>query len=94
MVADGLKPGEQVIVTGQLRVAPNAKVIGASAACPQLRRKRPRRIRPVADCEYLRTFHQAAHHDHAGHGCDFDFWCFAYRLLPVSDLPNVDFPPF
>ncbi len=26
MVADGLKPGEQVVVTGQLRVAPNAKV--------------------------------------------------------------------
>jgi multidrug efflux system membrane fusion protein len=26
LVADGLKPGEQVIVTGQLRVAPNAKV--------------------------------------------------------------------
>jgi len=26
VVADGLKPGEQVVVTGQLRVAPNAKV--------------------------------------------------------------------
>ncbi len=27
LIADGLKPGEQVIVNGQLRVAPNAKVI-------------------------------------------------------------------
>ncbi len=26
LIADGLKPGEQVVVTGQLRVAPNAKV--------------------------------------------------------------------
>ncbi len=27
LIADGLKPGEQVIVNGQLRVAPNAKVV-------------------------------------------------------------------
>jgi len=27
LIADGLKPGEQVVVTGQLRVAPNAKVM-------------------------------------------------------------------
>jgi multidrug efflux pump subunit AcrA (membrane-fusion protein) len=27
MVAEGLKPGERVIVNGQLRVAPNAKVM-------------------------------------------------------------------
>jgi multidrug efflux system membrane fusion protein len=27
LIADGLKPGERVIVNGQLRVAPNAKVM-------------------------------------------------------------------
>ncbi len=27
LVAEGLKPGEQVIVNGQMRVAPNAKVV-------------------------------------------------------------------
>jgi multidrug efflux system membrane fusion protein len=32
LIADGLKTGEQVIVNGQLRVAPNAKVIVQSAA--------------------------------------------------------------
>ncbi len=31
LVSDGLKPGEQVIVNGQLRVAPNAKVMVQSA---------------------------------------------------------------
>jgi len=32
LISDGLKAGEQVIVNGQLRVAPNAKVVVQNAA--------------------------------------------------------------
>ena len=73
VIADGLNAGEQVIVNGQLRVAPNAAVVVQGSACPEPRRIRlPPRVQPEADCEHLRDLHQAAHHDHAGHGRDFD----------------------
>ena len=93
LVADGLKPGEQVVVKGQLRVAPNAKVT-VQRTLPRRsdgygRSRQSCRGRAVSLSELfikrpiMTTLVMAA---------ILIFGIFAYRLLPVSDLPNVDFP--
>ena len=49
LISDGLKAGERVIVNGQLRVAPNAKVMVQGTLPAELRR-RPA-VLPEAGCE-------------------------------------------
>ena len=84
IIDKGLKPGETVVTDGQLRLVPGAKVeVKAGAASGPGK----------AAHEHRRALHPPAGHDHPGHaghpplrhraptGC-----------LPVSDLPNVDFP--
>jgi len=67
-----------VITDGQLRLSPGARVT----------------VRPAwpAGREPLRALHPPAGHDHAGHGRDPHLRIVGYTLLPVSDLPNVDYP--
>ena len=92
VIPEGLNAGERVIVNGQLRVAPNAKVVVQSTVPGAQTNSAASGRLAEAACEYLRALHQAAHHDHAGHGRHFDLRHLRLPLLPVSDLPNVDFP--
>ena len=96
VINSGVQPGERVVVDGQIRVVPNRKVdvvrtIPVAPAPEQVALDRGARgtarrgsvtglfiRRPI-----MTTLVMAA---------IVIFGIFAYRVLPVSDLPNVDFP--
>ena len=86
----GLQPGERVVTDGQSRLFEGARVLIKGAARGD---RRPPPRRREATRERLRALHPPAGDDHAGHGrpSSSSAWS-SYRLLPVNDLPTVDFP--
>ena len=88
VVEQGVTPGETVVTDGHVRLCRAPRL---NSSRPKVRKPRPMARRKNGhDCS--RDFHQTAGHDHAAHGGDSDLRIAGHRLLPVSDLPNVDFP--
>jgi hypothetical protein len=84
VLSAGVGSGDQVVIEGQLRLTDGAKVQCRNRVTDRDRRKVPH--------ELERTIHQAPGHDDARHVRDLVFGVVAYRSLPVSDLPPVDYP--
>ena len=83
VIADGLAAGERVVTDGQLRLRPGAKIVEKRGG----RRERGERLmnlsalfirRPIMTTLVTLAI--------------LIFGLAGYRQLPVSDLPNVDFP--
>ena len=78
VVASGLKPGDQVVTVGQLRLAPGTRVDAGRPAAGVVNIAALFVRRPVMTVLVMIGI--------------LIFGLIGYRLLPVNALPNVDFP--
>ena len=81
VITSGLTAGERVVIDGQLRLAPGTRVEVKPAAPGKANGRVSTDVfikRPVMTTLLM--------------GAILVFGLMAYRLLPVSDLPNIDFP--
>ena len=81
VIASGLQPGQRIVTDGQLRLTPGAKSTSRAVRKLQVIHMNTQLFirRPITTTLIMAAI--------------LIFGIFAYRLLPVSDLPNVDFPP-
>ncbi len=94
LVTSGLQPGDRVIVDGQTPRSAQWQSGRAEHVPTRLPRPRQRwRRMEAAAVSFSELFIKRPIMTTLVMAAILIFGIFAYRLLPVSDLPNVDFPP-
>ena len=84
VIESGLAAGDTVVTDGQMLLGPGAPVRVVKTAAALTTRR--------GHCEHPGLLHRPPHHHYAGDFGHPSVWLGGLSALPVSDLPNVDYP--